>query len=120
MMWIFDKKSFYFVESVVKAELVMDAFKKFKKSGQSFAEKKLSKMHQKWSPLPAHVVKAQVDVAFRCNENIAELGVVVRDSDNKIIAVAIQQTQVGGDVKYSAVEAVKRDFSSGQKYIVSI
>ena len=93
MMQIFDKTSFYFVESVAKAEL-MDAFKRLKKSGQNFAEKKLSKMHQKWSPLPAHVVKAHVDAAFRCNENIAELGVVVSDSENKIIAVAIQQTKL--------------------------
>lgn len=81
---------------------------------KSFAEKKLSKMHQKQSPLPAHVVKARVDAAFRCNENIADLGVVVRDSDNKIIAVAIQQTQVDGDVKYSAVEAVKQGFQAAR------
>ena len=57
----------------------------------SFVENKLSKMHQKWSPLPAHVVKVQVDVAIRCNENIADLGAVVRDSDNKIIAATIRQ-----------------------------
>ena len=89
MMWIFDKKSFYFVESVVKAELVMDAFKKFKKSGQSFAEKKLSKMHQKWSPLPAHVFKVHVDATIRYDENIVGLEVVIKDSYNKIIAAAI-------------------------------
>ena len=76
MMQIFDKKSLYFVGSFY------------------FVENKLSKMHQKWSPLPAHVVKAHVDAAFRCNENIAELGVVVSDSENKIIAVAIQQTKL--------------------------
>ncbi|ESR40858.1 hypothetical protein CICLE_v10026871mg [Citrus x clementina] len=35
MMRIFDKKSFYFMESVAKAEL-MDAFKRLKKSGQKF------------------------------------------------------------------------------------
>ena len=69
-------------------------------------------MHQKWSPLLAHVVKVQVDVAIRCSENIADLGAVVRDSDNKIIVAAIQQIQVGGDVKYLAVEAIKRGFQA--------
>ncbi|GAY68993.1 hypothetical protein CUMW_268560 [Citrus unshiu] len=92
----------------------MDAIKRLKKSRQSFAENKLSKMHQKWSSLPPHVVKVQVDVAIRCNENIADLGVVVRDSDNKIIVAAIQQIQVGGDVKYLAVEAIKRGFQAAR------
>ncbi|GAY67845.1 hypothetical protein CUMW_259690 [Citrus unshiu] len=109
-MWIFYKKSFYFVESVVKAELVIDAFKKFKKFGQSFAEKKLSKVHQKWSPLPAHVVKVYVDPTIRYDENIIGLEVVIKDSCNKIIAATIQQTQLGRDVKYTAVEAVKWGF----------
>lgn len=42
------------------------------------------------------------------------MGVVVRDSDNKIIDAAIQQTQVDGDVKYLAVEAVKRGFQAAR------
>ena len=113
MMQIFDKKSLNFVESVAKVDM-MDAIKRLKKSRQSFVENKLSKTHQKWSPFPAHVVKVQADVAIRCNENIVDLGAVVKDLDNKIIVAAIQQIQIGGDVKYLAVEAIKRGFQAAR------
>ena len=71
-------------------------------------------MHQKWSPLPAHVVKVHVGAAIRCDETIASLEVVIRDSYNKIIVAAIQQTQLDGDVKYVAVEAIKWGFQAAR------
>lgn len=52
------------MKRVAKAEFVMEAFQRFKKSRQSFAEKKLSKMHQKWSPHPADVVKVNVEATI--------------------------------------------------------
>ena len=92
---------------VAKAELVVEVFKRVSQQGQGPGGKHNPMNNQKWCPLPVNVFKANVDAAVNSEKGIAGLGIVIRDSNSRIIVAAIKTPQFMGDVKAAEAEVVE-------------
>ena len=61
----------------------------------------------KQHPSPRNAFKIDVDAAIDKQNQLVRLGVVIRDSNSKIIGTAVKTSQLWKDVAYAEAEAMK-------------
>ena len=85
----------------------MEAYRRVKQLKLEPEAKSSSKNQQIWSPPPDNTFTVNVDDAVNFERQKAGLGVVIRDSCNKVKVAAAKSTLFTGDVKTAEAEAVE-------------
>ena len=93
--------------TISRAEAVVEAYRRVKQLKLEPEAKSFSKNQQVWRPPPDNTFKVNVDAAVNFDRQKAGLGVVIRDSCNKVKVAAVKSTLFTGDVKTAEAEAVE-------------
>ncbi|KAH9792765.1 putative reverse transcriptase [Citrus sinensis] len=105
--FIFKGKKIDPMLSAAKAEAVIDAFQRARKPGATHIYNSSKVPQLKWKLPPKNVFKVNVDAAINSKSQVAGLGAVIRDSENKIVAAGIKQTGMKEHVSYAEAEAIE-------------
>ena len=93
--------------STAKAEAVIEAFQRARKPGATHIQNSSKVPQHKWKPPPKNVFKINADAAINNKSQMAGLGAVIRDSENKFVATGIMQTGMKENVSYAEAEAIE-------------
>ncbi|KAH9751892.1 putative reverse transcriptase/RNA-dependent DNA polymerase [Citrus sinensis] len=105
--FLFEGKKMEPLLTISRVEAVVEAYRRVKQLKLEPEAKYCSKNQQVWSPPPDNTFKVNVDAAVNFDRQKAGLGVVIRDSCNKVKVAAVKSTLFTGDVKTAEAEAVE-------------
>ncbi|KAH9717652.1 reverse transcriptase domain-containing protein [Citrus sinensis] len=105
--FLFEGKKMEPLLTISRAEAVVEAYRRVKQPPLDPEAKYSSKNQQVWSPPPDNTFKVNVDAAVNFDRQKAGLGVVIRDSSNKVKVAAVKSTLFTGDVQTTEAEAVE-------------
>ncbi|KAH9725592.1 putative reverse transcriptase/RNA-dependent DNA polymerase [Citrus sinensis] len=105
--FLFEGKKIEPLLTISRAEAVVEAYRRVKQLKLEPEAKSSSKNQQIWSPPPDNTFTVNVDDAVNFERQKAGLGVVIRDSCNKVKVAAAKSTLFTGDVKTAEAEAVE-------------
>lgn len=90
-----------------KAEAVIEAYQRVSLTGQTHINKKATGFKEKWHPPPRNVSKINVDATINKQNQQARLGVVIRDSNSKIMVAVVKTSKQWKGVAYAEAEAME-------------
>lgn len=105
--FIFEGKKLEPDLAAAKAESVLEAYRRVRKTEASQNDISRKRKKQEWTPPPENVFKVNVDAAVSNKDQMAGLGAVIKDSGGKIVAAGISQAHLRGNVSYAEAEAVQ-------------
>ncbi|KAH9754527.1 hypothetical protein KPL71_015467 [Citrus sinensis] len=105
--FLFEGKKMEPLLTISRVEAVVEAYRRVKQLKLELKATSSSKNQQVWSPPPDNTFKVNVDAAVNFERQKAGLGVVIRDSCNKVKVAAVKTTLFTGDVKTAEAEAVE-------------
>ncbi|KAH9741755.1 putative reverse transcriptase/RNA-dependent DNA polymerase [Citrus sinensis] len=105
--FLFKKEKLDALFSVAKAEGVVEAYRKFKRTEQLQLEISNMEKPKQWKPPPENWCKVNVDAAIDHQSQRARLGVVIRNDKGDVVAAAIKPSSFNGDVPYAEDEAIE-------------
>lgn len=113
--FIFDGKDENPVISVARAAAIVESFKRVKISKDQAISRHGQISQQTWTAPPNGCFKVNVDAAVKVSEHKAGLGVVVRNSRGRVVAVAVQNVQFRGTVASMEAKAVLFGIETAQQ-----
>ena len=104
---IYERKKPNPVISIAKVTATMEAYQRVKKPEQEHLKQRESgKPHQR-EPPPQGWHKINVDAAIDKKQQIADLGVFIKDSSKKIVAAIVRSIKSHGDNSFAEAKAPK-------------
>lgn len=100
---IFEGKKLNPLVAVSKTEVVVEAFKRVKEPGKTSVVSKPNELKKQWDPPPSGIYKLNVDATKQAEAQIARLGVVMRDSNSRVVMTVAFR----GEVRFSKAEAME-------------
>ena len=85
---------------------MIDAFQRARKLGATHIHNSSKVPQHKWKPPPKNVFKVNVDATINSKSQMAGLGAVIRDLENKFVVAGIMQTGMKEQVSYAEAEAI--------------
>lgn len=95
--FVFEKKFLDPQSAAVKAEAVVEAYVRVKMSKVNTTARSVAERKMSWLPPPEGSYKVNVNAAIK-ESHRANLGVVIRDENESVLPVAIQQIMFNGDI----------------------
>ncbi|KAL9440996.1 hypothetical protein AB3S75_019634 [Citrus x aurantiifolia] len=106
-LFIFKNKKEDFQLSVARAEAIVQSYKRIQMPQlQAISYQNLAS-HKHWKCLPAGWFKVNVDAAIKIDNQRVGLGIVIRNSEGKLITAAIKPTKWLDSVDYAEAEATR-------------
>ncbi|XP_024041999.1 uncharacterized protein LOC112099126 [Citrus clementina] len=119
--FLFKRKKLDPLISTVKAEAVVEAFRRYKKLEHQQMESSKAERAKQWKPPPKNWYKANVDAAIDNQRQRVGLGVVVRNDNGDIVAAAIKPSTFNGEVSFAEAEAIEWEMQvAGSAGITSV
>ncbi|KAH9696063.1 putative reverse transcriptase/RNA-dependent DNA polymerase [Citrus sinensis] len=104
---IFERKKIEPMVSAAKAESVLEAYQRVRKTGTLHIRNTREESQQRWSPPPTNVLKLNVDATTNSKDQKVGLGAVLRDSNGRVVAAGIKQASFRKDVSFAEAEAIQ-------------
>ena len=101
--------------SVARAATIVESFKGVKISKDQVISRHGQTSQQTWTAPPNGCFKVNVDAAVKVSEQKAGLGVVIRNSRGRVVAVAVQNVPFRGTVASMEAEAVLFGIETAQQ-----
>ena len=79
--------------SVTRAEAIVQSYKRIHMPQMQTISDKSSASQRHWKCPPAGWFKVNVDAAIKINQQIVGLGIVIRNSEGKLIATALKPSK---------------------------
>ncbi|KAH9679641.1 putative reverse transcriptase/RNA-dependent DNA polymerase [Citrus sinensis] len=114
-LFIFENKREDSQLSIARAEANLDSFRRLKKPSSKILEKQQRNRKQVWNPPPSGWFKINVDAAVNVKDQIAGLGVIIRNSNGEVVAAAIQRSFFQLSSTHMEAEAVILGIKSAQR-----
>ncbi|XP_015388122.1 uncharacterized protein LOC107178012 [Citrus sinensis] len=114
-LFIFENKREDSQLSIARAEANMDSFKRIKKPFSKILEKQQRNRKQVWNPPPSGWFKINVDAAMNVKDQMAGLGVIIRNSKGEVVAAAVQKSCFQLSSTHMEAEAVILGIKSAQR-----
>ncbi|KAH9695348.1 putative reverse transcriptase/RNA-dependent DNA polymerase [Citrus sinensis] len=114
-LFIFENKREDSQLSIARAEANLDSFRRIKKPSSKILEKQQRNRKQVWNPPPCGWFKINVDAAVNVKDQIAGLGVIIRNSNGEVVAAAVQQSCFQLSSTHMEAEAVILGIKSAQR-----
>lgn len=105
--FIFEGKKIHPRISATKAESIMEAYQRVRKTQSSHIDNSRIEKQLKWIPPPENVFKINVDAAISSKDQMAGMGAIIRDSNSRVVAAGIKQAQHRRNVSFAEAEAVQ-------------
>lgn len=92
--------------SVVRAVVVVESYQRVNLPSDQTVIKQQNNNQQTWLPPRNGWCKVNVDAAIRSSNQTTGLGVMIRDSKSKVVAIVVQMVPCKGTVAYMEAEVV--------------
>ena len=96
--WLFEGKKENPIIVVVRAESVVESYRKVKQPERNFVGNQKAEKLNQWYPPPKDWLKINVDATVDANKQKAGLGVVIRDQEGICKAAAVKTSKFFGSV----------------------
>lgn len=93
--------------SAAKAESLLEAYHRARKTDASHIHNVKRVVQKKWEPPPGNFLKVNVDAAINCRNQVLGLGAVIKDPSGKIVAAGIKQVPLREAVSFAEAEAME-------------
>ncbi|XP_024038325.1 uncharacterized protein LOC112097362 [Citrus clementina] len=113
--FLFKKEKLDALISIAKAEGVVEAYRKFKRTEQQQLESSNMEKPKQWKPPPENWCKVNVDAAIDHQSQRAGLGVVIRNDKGDVVAAAIKPSSFNGDVPFAEAEAIEWEMQMAKR-----
>lgn len=104
---IYERKKPEVAISIAKVTAVMEAYQRVKELEQQQLKQSEPRETHQWEPPPEGWHKINVDATIDKNQQIAGLGIVIKDSYLKTIAATVRCIKFYGDTSFVEAEAAK-------------
>lgn len=98
---IFEGKKLNHLMAVAKAKTVVEAFKRVKKPGKTSVVSKPNELKKQWDLPHNGIYKLNADATIQVEAQITRLGAVMRDSNSRVVVVAVKTVPFRGEVRFS-------------------
>ncbi|KAL9411912.1 hypothetical protein AB3S75_045503 [Citrus x aurantiifolia] len=117
--WLFEGKQENPSRVVANAEAIVESFKKVRQPAIVYKTKRNAEKQKQWSPPPIGWQKVNVDAAVDVENQMAGLGVVVRDSEGNCRAATIKSLRLPGSVAMAEATAMEWGLQVAEKANIS-
>ncbi|XP_024043750.1 uncharacterized protein LOC112100097 [Citrus clementina] len=104
---IFERKKIEPMIPAAKAESVLEAYQRVRKTGTLHISNAREESQQRWSPSSQNVLKLKVDATTSSKDQKVGLGAVLHDSNGRVVAAGIKQASFRKDVSFAEAEAIQ-------------
>lgn len=96
--FVFEKKFLDPQSAAAKAEAVVEAYVRVKMSRVNMTARSVAERKMSWLSPPEGSYKVNVNAAINGESHQADLGVVIRDGNESVLSIVIQQIMFNGDI----------------------
>lgn len=96
--FVFEKKFLDPQNAAAKAEAVVEAYVRVKTSRVNMTARSVAERKMSWLSPPEGSYKVNVNAAINGESHQADLGVVIRDGNESVLPIVIQQIMFNGDI----------------------
>ncbi|KAH9696582.1 putative reverse transcriptase/RNA-dependent DNA polymerase [Citrus sinensis] len=105
--------------SAAKAESLLEAYHRARKTDASHIHNVKRVVQKKWEPPPGNFLKVNVDAAINCRNQVLGLGAVIKDPSGKIVAAGIKQVPLREGVSFAEAEAMEWGLKVAKEFSLS-